>query len=782
MANVITTRIVDGQSGDAIRGCVVRTVGAKGKIIANIESGREGVVRFSEASLDGADSVRFIHYAYMPLAVAVSEIGATIRLAPNVKSLGEITVMAERKTVSQNLNAITYDVSLDLAVRDKSLWEAVGRTPFVVTSPNGSISTIPGYNGIEYRINGLEDAILKNGNYQNVFSSIPAKHISRIEVKEVFTSDGTKLQLNIVTKGRIEGVTGSVTSMLNDDSWYNGVYMLTKIKRLTFSLSYANSWLWGHTSTDRSIETRSDNELLPRFEKTAKDHGFRTDVHTPELSASYDLSNSTVLSVYGTLWGKSNPHTKYSGDGRTFSTGGREMMEYTYSGLSKAMKDLEYFIGTSLQHSFRTKGYVTATYQFYGRDSRRDRTMDYDIECAPELADDYHNLFPNYKNWVSSRLRTHTFNAKLYKPLKHSDEITVEARGRYYINKDANSDTYFYSGGSDIETGHFKHRQLNGYLRGEYYRELGRKFSFDVAAHMYIYDNKMYQDEHGFNNTVFNFAPSAYFTFMPGNKSRLNLSYEMSKLVPSVTALDPYKDYTSPGTVRYGNPGLDPETRHQVNLRLSFFLGRSTLQFTSANRFSNDLMLETQFLDGGLLNRTYANAASRIESSFSAFFQRRHNKHLFFRLFTSANYVNYNTYSHIEGIGRGCNGWYWNNQAYISYDFDSGWSLSARASAHTRYIYLQGKGNADYTYGINVSKYFLNNRLIVSAFCNNPLPVHKTIYSELASDGYFRRNYRHNYTASFGFSIQYRFGNLRANVKGAQDQIGTSDIKNSYSE
>lgn len=778
----ITTRVVDSCSNDGIAGCLVKAIDSKGNIVFNAVCDEDGQVSLMPVNIVNADSIRFTHFAYNPTTIAVADIKSIVSLIPMSNQLGEVSVVGEQKTVSQTIDAITYNVNLDPAVSDKSLWEAIGRTPFVTTTASGSISSIPSYNGIIYKINGLDDPLFKGGNKQSVFSAIPAKHINRIEVKEIFTAEGTKLELNIVTKGRIEGIAGSAYTSLYDNMWMNVLFALTKIRRFTMSASYLNSWLFDHTSTISSEEEREGSSLLSRYSSAERSHGYKSDNHTYELNASYDLTDRTILSVGGTLWGKTNPHTNYSGSGNACSTDGDKLMDYTYTGKRDPKTDKEYFAYIRLQHSFSSRGYIIGQYQFYGRNVKADETRKYSIDCDEELMDSYQTLFPDFSNWEDYKIQTHTVQAKLYKPLSHSDELTVEAQGRYYISNSSNEDTYFYPTESKTEYGHFRHRQLNSYLRGEYRRELGNKLNFNVAAHLYVYDNKMDKDDHGFNNTMVNLTPSVYFTFMPHKNSRLNMSYEMSKLVPSVSALDPYRDYSTPGSVSFGNPDLDPETRHLINLRFTLFLGRNMLQLTSANRVSNNLMLLTQSLDDGFINKTFANAASRVESSISVYFQRRHNNRLFFKLFSSANYVNYNTCQDIYGIGSGRNGWYWNNQFNANYDFDKGWSLSLRATAHTRYIYLQGKGNANYTYGFNFSKYLLNNRLLIMGFCDNPLPVHKTIYSETSYDGFYSRKYNRSYTASFGVMIQYRFGNLKANVKGRAGQISTSDIKKSYDE
>ena len=392
-------------------------------------------------------------------------------------------------------------------------------------------------------------------------------------------------------------------------------------------------------------------------------------------------------------------------------------------------------------------------------------------------------LFPDFTNSESENMRIHTLQLKLDKPLANTNRLSAEAWLRYYL--DSSDQNQYYRSGDitlrNIESS-FEQHQLSGYLRGEYEQSINDKYYFSAALHVYVYDNRLtYNRDNRFNSSFANLSPSFVIRALTSKNSNISLTYEMTRVMPSAFVLNPYRVYTGGGKVTYGNPDLGPERRHQLNLRYTLFLGNNILQFTSANRLSSNLMLNTLFMSDGLLNSTVANAASRIESSLSAYFQHRY-KGLFFKLFSSANYVNYNAYKKIEGIGSGRSGWYWNNQASISYNLIHGWSVDANASANTRHIYFQSKGDANYLYGFTISKLMVSNRLLISAFCNSPLPLHKSVFTYTDAPGFSQWKKVRSYTASFGLTVRYRFGSLRASVKGDIDEISTSDIKSSYGQ
>ncbi|MCM1476263.1 MAG: outer membrane beta-barrel family protein [Muribaculaceae bacterium] len=773
--------VVDAETNDNLPGCEVKLINCSGKILFHSTTNQEGGVSIDKSLLAESDSIRFILISYIPVSISSVDPPSTVRLQPLSRLLGEVQVTSSRIAYQQTPQAITYNLDADPVIKDKTLWDAIGRTPFLFTTPTGSVSAIPGYSGVEYRLNGLEDPLLDEGNRFNLFSSFPARNIKKIEVSELFTADGIKLRVNIVTKGHIEGINGSIASRLNDDSWNNTLYLLTKIKRFTASLSYSNYWSWDHSSISDIAETRTDNTSIPILKAHDTDHGYRVDTHTSAFSASYILSDRIILSGFGTLWLKSDPHTIFSGSGLVEDKTTR-LLEYSYTGNSRSPKDIEYNLGTSLQHYLKSKGSITAKYQFYQRRRIFIEDRKYNLICNDSLYDRYGNLFPDFHKIGEENMRIHTLQFKLDKPMARQNHLSAEAWMRYYLDSSDQDDRYGFNDNIWHIGDLFRHRQMTGYIRGEYEQSFDDKYYISGALHMYLYDNRMtYDRQQHFSKTFINVSPSVIARVLTSQNSNISLTYEMSRLMPSAFALNPYQEYEAGGTIRYGNPNLTPERRHQFNLRYTYFLGNNILQLTSANRFSSNLMLNTVFLSEGLLHSTVANAASRIENSLSAYFQHR-NKGLFFKIFSSANYVNYNAYRNIEGIGTGRNGWYWNNQASISYDFGQGWSADASANANTRYIYFQSKGDANYSYGIALTKYLLANRLIISISCRNPLPVHKTIFTDTEAIGFSRTTNYRSYTASFGISVRYRFGSLRASVKGDTDDISRSDIKSSYGQ
>lgn len=768
-------RVIDSETSRPVANCVIKTFGGSGQSGITLMTDTAGVFDVSETFRASGDSVLFSHPNYAQLTLGINDLPEEIRMHNRMISLGEVTVVGERPTVKLKLSGLDYDVTADPYLKNKSLWDALGRTPLLFTTRGGGVSTIPGYSGIEWKLNGLEEALFNS--LFDMTSAVEANSVKRIEIRDKATEKGKVLVVNVVTKGRLEGYAGVAYSELADNQWDNSIYALTKVKRLTTSLRYANIWDYGHSSTNGGIEERNGG-LFPVKEYCNWNHGYKRDLNRVEFSASYDLTNKTVISAYGTLWAPTNIHSEESGIGVVKSSLGDQLMKYNFIGGMKNPKSLEYNLVMSMQHKIKN-GNILFKYNFYNMNRKFENFRSYNIECGEYYYPEYRNFFPDEEKLGAYNYLQHKFNFELNKSFAHGNKINIVANGRYLSDHTNKTDRYFYDDFSEIMNDRFRHRQAYGMFYVTYDKYFGESFSIQTQATAQIYHNRLDYKETKFDKNYFRIVPTVIIEWLTSRSTRLTMDYAIMHQVPNVSVLNPYRQYPTAGIVSYGNPDLKPETRHQMNLSIMIMPTNNALwRFTSANRYSKDLILQSTFLEDGLLNKTYFNAASCIENSVSAYFRSR-TRRVRYSFFSSINYVNYNAYD-IRGIGHGQNGWYWHNTATITYESPTGWVVEANGGADTRHVYFQGRGGSYYSYGLSVSKYMLRDKFILTVFCNDPFPIHQRQNYYYTADGYLSKSYRRNYSANFGISVRLRFGSLKARVKGDLNTISTSDVKTSY--
>ncbi|CDE58598.1 putative uncharacterized protein [Parabacteroides sp. CAG:409] len=108
------------------------------------------------------------------------------------------------------------------------------------------------------------------------------------------------------------------------------------------------------------------------------------------------------------------------------------------------------------------------------------------------------------------------------------------------------------------------------------------------------------------------------------------------------------------------------------------------------------------------------------------------------------------------------------------------WDLrfSVYGGGSTPYISLQGKGSSYYFYGMNLSRSFLKDkRLNVSVYVSNIFNYYQKYSNETVTDTFRSWSESKMPRSSYGLSISWRFGELKAQVKRTARSINNDDVK-----
>lgn len=116
----------------------------------------------------------------------------------------------------------------------------------------------------------------------------------------------------------------------------------------------------------------------------------------------------------------------------------------------------------------------------------------------------------------------------------------------------------------------------------------------------------------------------------------------------------------------------------------------------------------------------------------------------------------------------------WRNTAYVTLEN----TLEPEWRRKPPYISLQGKGSGYNYYGLGLSRSFLKEeRLSLNIYCNNFVEKYRTYNSHTEGQNFMSRSSNKYPNRYYGFSISYRFGELKASVKKAARSINNNDVK-----
>ncbi|MDE6291652.1 MAG: hypothetical protein K2M16_08970, partial [Muribaculaceae bacterium] len=342
-----------------------------------------------------------------------------------------MTVTANRHLFkTKGANKFIYEVYRDSTLKGANTLDALSHVPILAVRKTGNVEALNGKE-LVFRINGLNDPLLKS--LSQALTALPADAIKTLEFKEDFSGTGKRImEVNIVTKGRLEGCRIQLSSKIADSQWENSIWALSKVKRFTFQGGYTNRWIWGHESTSGKEEFRLDTPDTYRFASESKNNGYKTITHDPFFTASYDVDDRSFISFFGRIILKTNPRYDTSEKTDIYSEAGDRSASYCNE-YSAGFNDKEYQVSVKYERDLSSgnlPGSLNIGYEFYGRpiDYRTSSTYNVsDNSLGDRLA--FLNLMDSHQRKIQN-YSTHTLAAEWKKENTRNSQWNVYAKFR----------------------------------------------------------------------------------------------------------------------------------------------------------------------------------------------------------------------------------------------------------------------------------------------------------------------------------------------------------------
>lgn len=711
-------------------------------------------------------------------AIPISD---TDTLEFRTKALDEVVVSARRRLFKYSANRFEYDVAADSALRNANMLQAMRRIPVLETTADSRISSLEGL-PLVYKLNGLKDPML-SGDISQVLTALPSSLVARVEIRKATEEDrGTVMEVNIVTKSRLEGYRASLSTYLTDLSWRNGVWGMSKVRRFNFSGNYTNTWIYGHDMTTGTDETRDVGGQEYRLHDEGTTGPYRTDLHSVELTGSYDTGESSFLSLYARGIFKQDPRQGRSMTRNVTGPDGATLLAYGFTD-NTAYRDNEYEASLRWEKSF--VGIHPANlylgYEFYNRPTGSDETGEYEVTAAedPSLMEGIYD----FRHAIRKDYTTHTAHAEGTYRINKRNEIGMYGRMRLRHEDWDNTveKTYLLAptAPKEAHSSSTGLRELFGSLFPKY-AHYGNRWEMTAGVLVQAYRHSVSATgiSERISNTRLTMLPYGRVALITRNGILLELSYEMRSQVPDITALDPYVNTDNAGEATYGNPYLKPQKSHDLRLRMSKTLRKFYTSVNVGYVAAEDVILSRVFMKDGLLNRTFDNIGSRRTFNAGGFTSGRLFPKTFLRLTAGASYVDYRA-SALEMRNRG---WQWNVSARCEQELPWNLFLDANGSFSSSPVMLQGRGARNFGYGLSLYRSFLAGSLSVSLTASSFAPVWYRGTTTVEAEGYRASSWTRSFHADFALGVSYSFGKLRSDVKSSTFSMENKDIKKSYDE
>ena len=689
------------------------------------------------------------------------------------KELGDVTVVAQRQLIKQKIDRIGYEVQADQESKTKTVLDMLRKVPMVAVDGQDNITVKGNSNFRVYRNGHLDPNLTKNA--KTVFKSMPASMVKRIEVitdpgaRE--DAEGVDAILNIVMMdgSKMKGMMGVVNAFYNTLRHPN---LYASITGQAGKLLVSADGGYGGMSR-KETENRNDVERI--FVKTGDVLKTHYDGTSPghvvfaDINASYDIDTLNLLSAsFGGYFYKLN----VEGDGSACmwaSNSQTPIYSYDHHNWMPGYSHHSWNGRLDYQHKTRRKGE-----QF---------TLSYMLALTRQHTDDettYSNMqqvpfrYSGYLQTTRERFTEHTLQADWLRPLGHSHQLEV---GMKYIDRSNNSsNTQEFYGLSGLSTTDFDHvtRVLAGYADYIYQRE---KWSARAGLrYEYSYMKGAYPDgkNEDFSHHLSDWVPQASVKLQLTEAQSLKLNYTTSINRPGISYLNPAV-VVSPTVVQQGNARL--KSSHSQTLSLIYmYVGRLlTLQLAPSWQFTNGGIASVESAQGNVRYLTYDNIQRYHRAGFEQYVQ--------WRPFSSTTLVVNNNvrYEHHKNPNLGYSNNGWSDNFYFDLSQQLPWklrfSLGGYGQIGRRPTNVYSVQHSWYGWYTNLQRSFLKeDRLTVRIGANDLFRRERSFVTARVNGDFLDHTTSYNPVRQLNFSLTYRFGSLKAQVKKVDHSIANDDV------
>lgn len=721
----------------------------------------------------------------------------TLLLQDGGNQLETVEVVAYKPLVKADVDKIAYSVEDDPEANTNTVIEMLKKVPMVTVDGQDNIR-VNGNSSFKIYVNGKPNNMMTK-NPKEVLKSMPASSIKKIEV---ITNPGPKYDaegvggiLNIVTEGKgPEGYNATFSGRANNSSYGGGLYATVKQGKLTMSVNYnasSNHSPKGYTYSDRSqIGTDGTVTSSTVADGYTKGH---SQWQGGDVEASYEIDTLRLITGSFSLSKFTSKRDALNTAFSTVPATGQRLYGYRSPSHSKENWD-DYSASLDYQRSFSVKDrLLTLSYRLESSPSTSDSRYLY---TDREAADDWQTFIDRMRDQRmdgDENTMEHTFQIDYTTPF--AKYHTWEAGVKYILRRNkSDNDRYNLGTGDKDETydsdnsSHYRHHNdilaaYTGYglTLDKWSARLGLRYEHTLQKVEFLLGRGT-----NFHKNFDDLVPSARLGYKFSDATNLSLGYKMRINRPGIWYLNPYLDDRIPDAISQGNPNLDTEKSHAVDLQFSSYNSKLTYTLTGTYRFVNnsiesvDRLVNDRDIEGlpnptgkDVIYSSYANIGHIQYAGLMAYANWTPITNTRITLNGSVGY------SHMsDGQSLRNHGWCTNIDASLQQTFAKTWIFNASYYVQTPQPTLQGKDARYQWYNFSLSKSFMDKRLTLTAYIINPFGKRYFCYrSETVAD-----NFRTTASSSwcqlyYGVSVRFRIGKLKASVKHTERTVENNDVK-----
>jgi iron complex outermembrane receptor protein len=496
----------------------------------------------------------------------------TLKVEQTATNLNAVEITGEKAAMEMKIDKKVFNVERNTTTVGGSAADVLQNVPAVSVDGDGNVS-LRGKSGVTVLIDG-KPATLLGPDLTQTLASMPAASISNIEVitnpSAKYDAQGSSGIINIITKKDNKlGMNGSVTAGAGTRDKYNGSlnFNVRKGKWSTFlNSSFRSNRTFNNITTER-IDSGLNGNSAFTYEHAPRFHSgfFNT------IGATYDLDKNNSLTFTGNVNKMGFGYTDASEfnviNGREKNIRDTLMHQDKYTDF--AVTPFSVSGSLDYKHKFKKKDEelsIDATYSIFNAERKQNiRTVTDTMpsalnpvfQSAPgHGGNNSLNVWADYTNPLTANGKLGIgFKSQLYSFTSASDNPTIK-----YGNSAAVTDVQL------VQTYDYTQQIHAGYVN---WSDMKGKLSYQVGLRV---EDAIYNGTGNvptpatFHNSFFNFFPSAFVAYQLPNQQSVYINYSRRVNRPNFFQMMPFKDFSNPGVITMGNPNIEPEFIHNIEL------------------------------------------------------------------------------------------------------------------------------------------------------------------------------------------------------------------------
>jgi outer membrane receptor protein involved in Fe transport len=707
----------------------------------------------------------------------VSDVG-TVTLRADVTSLDEVEIVGDKPLVEYKIDRKVVNVDQQLQAQGGTAVDVLERIPSIRTDLDGNVA-LRGSTDFTVLIDGKPSIITGS----DALNQIPASTIDKIEIitnpSAKYDPDGTAGIINIITKkNSLKGLSGIVSLSAGTSPDYTGSLLLnyrTKKSSISFGVDYGNRKMQGYSNSYRESYLGDTVSYL----QTDNVNNMNRVSFSLKAGIDYSLSDNNTIAVEG-----SYRHFNMSrgGDVRNENWSSLDINSLYY--LTDNLRESEH---PSLQftlrdiHKFKRPGSELTAQLTYnqGDDKGEQFTQQYytdeEWQYVGAMIYDYRSYTTEFeKEWRGDLDYDHTFTDK--SKLEAGFQLRIDRNDedyRYYNYDEPSGDwvedllqSNRYEFSHDIYalyatySTEFKKLGLKAGLRGEY---TNRNLDQITGHESYPYEK-------------FDIYPSLYLTYYLPYNQLMQLSYSKRVNRPRGHMLNPYTYFSDAFNSFSGNPALEPEFSHNMELNYQKYFGYSFLTIESYYRLTNNKMTRVQKLnDEGVMEMTMDNIDS--DRSLGVELSGNIQVNSWFSINPVASIYDYKLNDSENGSGESKRSTNWNGSIEFAANLKTGTRIRLNGMYDSPTVTVDGTRKGTYYMGFSARQDFLKKNLSLTLNIRDVLDSRK-MKSTSEGSNYYSTSENWRKAPIFSVTLSYKWNNYNRKRSGGESFDGDYDVIN----